>query len=131
MKHTKQDCPCGRPLPFQECCHRFIVGIEFPKTAEDLMRSRYSAYATGAIPYIHQTTHPRDRDKVSLADISQWIDAVNSWDKLVVLNTHKGQATDTQGTVEFVAHFHQKHHPQMLHEISHFTKWDARWMVLI
>src|SRR5206468_6493939 len=39
-------CPCGSPLPYDDCCGRLHVGTAAP-TAEALMRSRYSAFATG------------------------------------------------------------------------------------
>lgn len=48
-------CPCGKGLAYEACCGRFISGRETPRTPEELMRSRYSAYATGKIDWIRKT----------------------------------------------------------------------------
>ena len=46
------DCPCCSGKPFAECCEPVIAGARKATSAEELMRSRYSAYATGAIDWI-------------------------------------------------------------------------------
>ncbi len=56
------NCPCGSQLPYLSCCGRFHLGKDYPKTAEELMRSRYSAYAKKHIDYILKTTHPDHPD---------------------------------------------------------------------
>jgi SEC-C motif-containing protein len=53
----------------QECCGRFHAGA-IPRTAEELMRSRYSAYALGLVDYIIDTTHKASPHRVS--DLSRW-----------------------------------------------------------
>jgi uncharacterized protein YchJ len=40
------ECYCGSQLNFNDCCNRYINGSQIAATAEALMRSRYSAYAT-------------------------------------------------------------------------------------
>jgi len=45
-------CPCCSNRSFSECCEPFLVGKKIPGTPEELMRSRYSAYATGLVDYI-------------------------------------------------------------------------------
>jgi SEC-C motif-containing protein len=42
-----KSCVCGKSKPFVECCERFLSGQHHAKTAEQLMRSRFSAYALG------------------------------------------------------------------------------------
>ena len=39
-------CYCCSGREFEDCCQPFIKGLAKPATAEALMRSRYSAYAT-------------------------------------------------------------------------------------
>ena len=56
------DCPCGSGKTYDECCEPFIRGKAFPETAEQLMRSRYSAYTLQEIPYITDTLHPDHRE---------------------------------------------------------------------
>ena len=52
------DCPCGNPMPFEACCRPLLQGDRAPETAEALMRSRYSAYATGEVDYIIESQSP-------------------------------------------------------------------------
>ncbi|MDX2463868.1 MAG: YchJ family metal-binding protein, partial [Porticoccus sp.] len=47
-KNTMTDlCICNRKKSFDKCCGRFLSGGLYAKTPEQLMRSRYSAYALG------------------------------------------------------------------------------------
>lgn len=92
------------------------------------MRSRYSAYATHSIAYILQTTHPKDRQKISIPAIQEWLTEVNSWDKLEIIRTEKGSEKDTKGKVEFVAHYQHLGKPSFIHENSLFSKVEGTWM---
>ncbi len=121
-------CFCGLPASFETCCDRYISGDEVPPTAEALMRSRYSAYVTGAVPYIVQTTHPSKRASIDMPDIYEWLLEITSWDGLDVQSTHQGLESDDVGTVKFVAHFHENHEPQVIQENSKFVKVNGFWM---
>ena len=44
----QRDCPCGSGTAYDGCCGRLHRGAAQALTAEELMRSRYSAYARGA-----------------------------------------------------------------------------------
>ena len=39
------NCSCCSGKLYEECCEPFHSKKEFPKTAEELMRSRYAAFA--------------------------------------------------------------------------------------
>ena len=54
-------CPCGSKKKYKKCCKIFHNGT-FPKTALELMKSRYSAYAVGDSKYIINTTHVLNND---------------------------------------------------------------------
>lgn len=62
-------CPCGSGKKYKKCCAIFHKGA-LPKTAEQLMRSRYSAFATGNYGYIIKTTHNENPDFTD--DIKAW-----------------------------------------------------------
>lgn len=114
------ECPCGSGLSFGNCCQPFITGKSLPDTAEKLMRSRYSAYATHAIDYLIQTTHASTRKLFSRKEIEKWAKS-NKWLKLEVLNS-------TTTTVEFKAYFSERTgFPQVHHERSNFRFEDGRW----
>ncbi len=55
------NCPCCSGKLYEECCEPFHSKKEFPKTAEELMRSRYAAFAIPNGEYLWQTTLPSKR----------------------------------------------------------------------
>jgi uncharacterized protein YchJ len=54
-------CPCGTGLPYAECCRPLHDGTGTAASAEQLMRSRYSAFAVGDPAYLLATWHPTTR----------------------------------------------------------------------
>ena len=80
------DCPCGENKPFINCCNPVIISHS-AETAEQLMRSRYTAYVIKDIDYLIHTTHPKKRLKKLRKDIESWIN-LPVWEKLEVHNTH-------------------------------------------
>jgi SEC-C motif-containing protein len=123
-------CWFGDVRSFQDCCGKFILLKELPATAEELMRSRYSAYATGAVAYIIETSHPTERAELDPQDIQDWLHEVTSWDRLHVISKCRGLKTDTTGMVEFSAHFHHLGKPTFIYEKSQFQKVNHLWTYL-
>ena len=91
------NCYCGNSISFQDCCEPYIKGIKNAPTAEALMRSRYSAFATGAADYLVNTTHISKRKHHNKRDILAWSQA-NKWLKLEIL-------ASTENTVTFKAYY--------------------------
>ncbi len=91
------------------------------------MRSRYSAHALLAIDYLWDTWSPEQRLRSSKQDILQWAQSCD-WLGLQILATHKGQAGDQEGTVEFIALFRQNGQLQQHHELSLFRKNLGKWL---
>ena len=121
------NCFCGSNAPFENCCQPFIIGAKKPSTAEELMRSRYSAYATGAVEYIIKTTHPSTRKFHDAEYIEKWAQS-SVWQKLEIVAKSGGAATDKKGTVEFKAYFTEANgEPQVHHEHSTFQKELGKW----
>lgn len=117
-------CPCHAGLPYDECCGRFHDGHGSPATAEQLMRSRYSAFALADPEYLlltwHPTTRPRTLD----------LDAEVRWTGLDVLGGTGGCLLDTEGTVEFRAHYVAAGTFGVQHERSRFVRDAGRWQYL-
>ena len=86
------------------------------------MRSRYSAYALGNAGYLlrtwHWTTRPASLD----------LPESRRWTRLRILATEHGAPDDTEGTVEFRAHFRDDGEPGTLTERSHFTRARGAWI---
>lgn len=121
-------CECGNSLSFEECCGPFLGGSAWPKTAEALMRSRYSAFARGNIEYLRKTVTGTAAKEFSEADARKWA-LESEWMGLQILSTEKGQASDNTGSVEFVAKYKQEGHVLEHHEISKFKKdSEGHWM---
>ncbi|MEP3600913.1 MAG: YchJ family metal-binding protein [Stappiaceae bacterium] len=108
------------------CCGRFLSGEVYPQTAEELMRSRYSAYVTENITYLRETLWPRHQKLFDEAATARWA-AENHWTGLTVIRTQKGRAADREGTVLFEAKFLAGGQFHTHRECSLFKKKAGRW----
>ncbi|QKV96797.1 YchJ family protein [Streptomyces sp. NA02950] len=117
-------CPCGLPAPYDECCGRLHRGEARAATAEQLMRSRYSAFAVGDEAYLLRSWHPSTRPpRVAL-------DAGTRWTGLEILGTTDGTAFHSTGTVEFLARYTEGGRVGELHENSRFARHEGDWVYL-
>ncbi|TFV55013.1 hypothetical protein E4P42_24260 [Mycobacterium sp. PS03-16] len=114
-------CPCGNDRPFGGCCLPLHTDERRAQTAEELMRSRYSAFAAGDADYVWRTWHPRTRpDTVAL-------DGDLEWTGLQILTVAGGSPGEDAGEVEFVAHHRRGRRTGTLHERSRFAVRASRW----
>ena len=122
-------CPCGSSRKAALCCAPFLDGSRQPTTAEELMRSRYTAYTRADANYLIATLHPSKRSDDDEVNILAW--AHNSrFTGLSVIKTKAGKAKDNDGVVEFVARFSDADGTYAHREISRFVKEDGRWWYL-
>lgn len=119
-------CPCASGKKFADCCGPYLSGAALPPTAEALMRSRYSAFATGTVDYLEETLLPGTRDDFDRQAAADWA-ASSEWTGLQVRQTEKGGTSDDEGYVEFVALFRQEGVDKVHHETGHFQRQDGRW----
>lgn len=117
------NCPCCSGKSYEACCGLFISGEKSPLTPEELMRSRYSAYALGHVNYIRDTMKSPAADDFDLAEAQSWSEQVK-WLKLEVISS--SMEGDT-GQVEFLAHLQMNNQRQHVHEVSQFIREDQRW----
>lgn len=114
-------CFCCSNKNFLDCCKPFLDGVTFPSTAEELMRSRYSAFCTSNLDYLNQTALNQSmQSEDTEAQSFHWI-------KLTIINKQLGEKKDTTGTVEFKADFTFDNGFHTLYEISQFKKISNRW----
>jgi SEC-C motif-containing protein len=117
-------CPCLSGLPYEACCGRLHTGAATAQTAEQLMRSRFSAFAVGRPDYLLQTWHPTTRPAtLDLDDDVRWY-------RLDIIATSAGGPFDTAGVVEFEAHYRSPAGASRQREVSRFTREDGRWLYL-
>ena len=102
------------------------MSVQAP-TAEKLMRSRYTAYAKGAIDYILDTHHPDGRDEISRDATEQWAKE-SEWMGLEIIDIRGGAESDSEGTIEFSVRYRGSDRAIVTHhENSTFLKKDGRW----
>ncbi len=123
----EQNCYCGRILDYPNCCGLIHSGESSATTAEDLMRSRYSAFVRADVDYILATYASETRPLDERDDILKWAQSVE-WLGLEILKTEKGQATDSEAWVEFKASFKEEGQMQIMHERSYFQKENGSWV---
>ncbi len=114
------NCYCCSEKLFKNCCQPYLIGQKKAVSAQTLMRSRYSAYATHNSNYILETTHYTTQKNFNQADILEW-SITNQWLKLEILNS-------TETTVEFKAYY--KDSDKLIHvhhEFSTFKKENEIW----
>jgi SEC-C motif domain protein len=133
---TEAACPCSvreaDAQTYAQCCQRWHDGLalgQFPLTAQELMRSRYSAYALAKqnnafghrmLQYLHDTWHVSTAPgEIELSPIQ--------WTGLELVQAEQG--TDV-AVVEFIAHFKESGRAQKMHEISRFVRVQGVWKYL-
>jgi SEC-C motif-containing protein len=89
-----------------------------------LMRSRYAAFAVGDAEYLLRTWHPRTRP--GTVDV----DAEVRWVRLDIERALRGGPLDTEGIVEFTAHYRTDRDRGRQHEVSRFEKVSGAWFYL-
>ena len=112
-------CPCSSGLALRNCCAPFISGTLQAPTAQALMRSRYTAYATNNEAYLRATWDERTLPAEALVhtEKTQWLG--------LEIKAHEEQG-DT-ASVEFVARYKIGGRAHRLHEISRFSRYDGKW----
>jgi SEC-C motif-containing protein len=114
---SQQACPCGG-VSLAACCGRFHNGSAIAQTAEQLMRSRYSAYVLGNAAYLQASWHAETRPSEIVTDAAlQWLG----------LEVRATQQNGDTATVEFVARCRVDGRGQRLHEVSRFVREDGYW----
>jgi SEC-C motif-containing protein len=116
-----RSCVCLSGEEYLQCCGRFHDGEAEAATAEQLMRSRYSAFVLLDADYLRRTWHP-DTVPSGLDP-----DPGMEWRRLDILSTSRGGPLDTEGTVEFKAHFLHVGERGIHHETSRFVRENRRW----
>ena len=65
-------CPCGSTRPYADCCGPVISGERRADTAEQVMRSRYSAYVKKELDWLRASLHPDHRADYNESSSRAW-----------------------------------------------------------
>lgn len=118
-------CPCQSGKIYQDCCQPLHQQSKIAETAEQLMRSRYSAFVLQHIDYIVETTVPSQQILLDYQALKQWA-AQTQWLGLEVVK-HSPTLDKIHSAVEFNAKFANADREQIHHEKSLFVKVGKHW----
>lgn len=116
------ECPCGSNFTYTDCCAPLIRGVGCADSAEDLMRSRYTAHTKKDWGYLARTTHAGEKP----GDFSAQGGDIQ-WKRLEIVGSSKGGRGDSEGEVSFIAYYTEDGAEKTLQETSKFLKEDGRW----
>ena len=118
-----QSCSCGSGRLFDACCQPLLTGVRPAASAEELMRSRFTAHVADDQLYLHRTHQPTaSRPFVAETDAPQM-----KWTRLVVHAHEPGKNSDN-AFVDFSAYFADENGEQAIHEKSEFHRVSGKWL---
>ena len=121
-----QQCPCCSGNTFTQCCEPLLLKADFAKSPEQLMRSRYSAFALGGFgEYLLNTWGAVRTMNLSEAELSE---RSVDWQGLEIVSHSQ---LDDNGHVEFKAvYLAQNQAMAVHHEKSIFKRTAGRWFYI-
>ena len=118
-------CVCGSLQTFTQCCEPYINEVKVAATPEQLMRSRYSAYALGGCgDYLLKTWFAPMAKGLTAKELSE---TSQEWLGLRVVGSG---FSGSDGWVEFRASYRRDGLCGELHEKSAFTLVGSRWLYI-
>lgn len=131
MKKVKNNnqapCPCFSSLPYISCCAKYHKRTDKPETAEQLMRSRYTAYHMDIVDYLVMTTHPDKLRPIYRTQLES-TKGDTEWVGLEILSTSMGSKTDKIGKVHFLARYIMNGKEEEMEEHSRFRRYQGDWV---
>lgn len=120
-------CLCGSEKKYKKCCKPFHEG-QLPSKAEELMRSRYCAFALKKADYIIHTTHKENSDFTENTDA--WKESVESFCEHTLfkrLDIYEAIEGNDESYVTFRANLSQNNQDVSFTEKSRFLKVEGKW----
>jgi SEC-C motif-containing protein len=118
-----QPCPCGSGQPFDACCGPLLSGARKPASAEELMRSRFTAHVARDYAYLHRTYQPTWKQPYT-PDANAWSE---DWTRLEI-HAHEPGANPDTAYVDFTAFFVRQQVEYAHQEKSEFHRVDGQWL---
>ena len=113
------NCPCQSGKSYDLCCERFISHQAVAENAQQLMRSRYTAYALNKLDYLIDSWHPDYRPvELKLDESIKWIG----------LEIEQYTTQQNEAIVQFEALLLVDGRVEALREQSQFTFVQGRWL---
>jgi SEC-C motif-containing protein len=117
-----QPCPCGRGPTFAECCEPILQEKRPAATAEELMRSRFTAHVARDFAHLHRTYLETSREPyVPDPEVTP-----RDWTRLVIHAHDVGPKPD-MAYVDFTATYREGDAEHALHEKAEFQRIEGIW----
>jgi SEC-C motif-containing protein len=116
-------CPCGTGRTFGECCRPLLARERAAATAEELMRSRFTAHFVKDFEHVHRT-YAKTAGEPYVADPEA---GKTAWTRLVI-HSHETGANPETASVDFSAYYREGEKEQALHEKARFQRIGGAWM---
>lgn len=113
-------CYCKSNRNFSDCCKPLILKHQKAETPEQLMRSRFTAFATGKIEYLIETSSKNILSSLTTEELQQTCQTFEFVDLQIVA------ATST--SVQFIAHLLLEDQHHTIAELSYFIEQDGQWL---
>ena len=120
---------CRNNNLYKDCCYLVHNNIYNALTAEDLMRSRYSAFVFCNSDYLLRSHSIQYRDPSNIHNTIRWSRSV-AWNRLEIISLVFGLDNDLEGIVEFKAFFKEKNTMKFIYEKSLFIRENLHWVYL-
>ena len=118
-------CPCGSSRRYAVCCGVIHSGVREARTAETLMRSRYSAYVLRLEAYLLASWHADTRPPALALENDKTV-----WLDLTIRGVKAGGPGDDAGEVSFTARYRVGGERHQMLETSRFVRQSGRWVYL-
>ena len=122
---SEELCPCGSGKSYAECCEGIIKGARLAASPEELMRSRYTAYAKHEIRWLKDSLEATQRTDFDEPSVEAW-SRESEWLGIEIRQT-KTEEEKNIGWVEFIARFKQGNVTRNHHELGEFHKVNGAW----
>lgn len=119
-------CPCDSGQQFSDCCEPIINGERLADSPAQLMRSRYTAYATGAIDWVIASNHADSRESIDREEIERWSQQ-STWLGLTISDTSISDDDPDEGWVTFRVKYRLDGTLHTHREKSRFVREGDAW----
>ena len=120
------ECPCGSGNAFSACCEPLIKNEVKATSAEQLIRSRYSAFTVCEMEYVLNTHHPKTRSDVDMEANLKWAKS-SSWLGLEIHEVEDDNDASKKAFIKFTAKFKTNGKTASHKERSEFRKEGGEW----
>jgi len=119
----EQPCPCGTGKTFALCCEPILKQQRPASTAEELMRSRFTAHVAHDWVHLHRTYAKTASEPYAADDES----GGRNWTRLAI-HAHEPSNRPDTAFVDFTAYYREGEAEHALHEKAEFQRIEGKWL---